>query len=137
MEYQSDNHIPTPVPASAPGIDEKTIITVILVVLLFVSLVAPCCINKRRRKTCIRRIRERTLYVDIEEEPEDQWFIAAMERYRASQAAEVRGAASVSNAEERQRERHDEECRLVLLERLSEFTMVSVSQNRVIMATML
>lgn len=108
-------------------VDERTIFTIIWVALLVAFLIGPCCV-KRRRKTCLRRIRERRFHVEAEEETEEQWFIVAMERYRASaaQVSEAQSAANRSNEDgiRRRRKLESEECRRILLERLSKFAMI-------------
>ena len=48
----------------------------------------PCCSTTRKRKIWRKRIKERRWHVYVpQEEPED-WFLAALERYRAAQQRE-------------------------------------------------
>lgn len=48
----------------------------------------PCCSTSRKRKIWRKRIKERRWHVYVaREEPED-WFLAALERYRAAQQRE-------------------------------------------------
>lgn len=53
----------------------------------------PCCSSSRKRKIWRKRIKERRWHVYVaQEEPED-WFVAALERYRAATAQQAEDEA--------------------------------------------
>lgn len=64
------------------------VILVIFQYCLIPFRIFPCCSTARKRKIWRKRIKERRWHVYVaQEEPED-WFLAALERYRAAQQRE-------------------------------------------------